>query len=67
MFQIVIAIGNPFALTGGPTVTAGIVSSLNRKIQFGKGASRIDDINAKKMITPAKGAKNGFLIRIGKE
>ena len=33
--QIVIAIGNPFGLTGGPTVTAGIVSSLNRKIQFG--------------------------------
>jgi serine protease Do len=35
--QIVIAIGNPFGLTGGPTVTAGIVSSLNRKIQFYKG------------------------------
>jgi serine protease Do len=35
--QIVVAIGNPFGLTGGPTVTAGIVSSLNRKIQFDKG------------------------------
>ena len=35
--QIVIAIGNPFGLAGGPTVTAGIVSSLNRKIQFEKG------------------------------
>jgi serine protease Do len=35
--QIVIAIGNPFGLTGGPTVTSGIVSSLNRKIQFDKG------------------------------
>ena len=35
--QIVIAIGNPYGLTGGPTVTAGIVSSLNRKIQFDKG------------------------------
>lgn len=35
--QIVIAIGNPFGLNGGPTVTAGIVSSLNRKIQFDKG------------------------------
>src|SRR5918912_1156788 len=31
--QIVLAIGNPFGLT----VTAGIVSSLNRKIQFNKG------------------------------
>ena len=35
--QIVIAIGNPFGLAGGPTVTAGIVSSLNRKIQYEKG------------------------------
>jgi S1-C subfamily serine protease len=35
--QIVIAIGNPFGLTGGPTVTAGIVSSLNRSIQTGRG------------------------------
>src|ERR671936_240562 len=34
--QTVLAIGNPFGLTGGPTVTAGIVSSLNRKIQFEK-------------------------------
>src|SRR5215218_6961657 len=31
--QIVIAIGNPFGLTGGPAVSAGIVSSLNRSIQ----------------------------------
>ena len=35
--QVVIAIGNPFGLTGGPTVTAGIVSSLNRNIQFENG------------------------------
>src|SRR4026208_441837 len=35
--QIVIAIGNPFGLTGGPTVTAGIVSALNRNIQFENG------------------------------
>lgn len=35
--QIVIAIGNPFGLAGGPTVTAGIVSALNRKLQFEKG------------------------------
>jgi serine protease Do len=35
--QIVIAIGNPFGLAGGPTVTAGIVSSLSRNIQFERG------------------------------
>lgn len=36
--QVVIAIGNPFGLTGGPTVTAGIVSSLNRSIQSRTGS-----------------------------
>lgn len=32
--QIVIAIGNPFGLEGGPSVTAGIISSLNRRLRF---------------------------------
>jgi len=44
--QIVIAIGNPFGLTGGPTVTAGIVSSLNRKIQFDKGVLELIQTDA---------------------
>ena len=35
--QIVIAVGNPFGLTGGPTVTTGIISSLNRNIDFEDG------------------------------
>lgn len=35
--QIVMALGNPFGLTGGPTVTAGIISSLNRNLQFENG------------------------------
>jgi len=35
--QIVLAIGNPFGLTGGPTVTSGIVSSLDRSIQTENG------------------------------
>lgn len=35
--QIVFALGNPFGLGGGPTVTAGVISALNRTIhtQFG--------------------------------
>jgi S1-C subfamily serine protease len=35
--QIVMAVGNPFGLSGGPTVTAGIISSLNRNVQFENG------------------------------
>ncbi len=35
--QIVLAVGNPFGLTGGPTVTSGIVSSLNRSLQTENG------------------------------
>ncbi len=35
--QIVLAVGNPFGLTGGPTVTSGIISSLNRSIQTENG------------------------------
>jgi serine protease Do len=35
--QIVVALGNPFGLTGAPTVTAGIISSLNRNVQFENG------------------------------
>jgi S1-C subfamily serine protease len=31
--QFVIAIGNPFGLVGGPSVTTGVVSALNRNIQ----------------------------------
>lgn len=44
--QIVIAIGNPFGLSGGPTVTTGIVSSLNRKIQFEEGVLELIQTDA---------------------
>jgi len=35
--QRVFAIGNPFGLTGGPTVTAGVISALNRTIHSEEG------------------------------
>jgi serine protease Do len=44
--QIAIAIGNPFGLTGGPAVTAGIVSSLNRSIQTRSGVLELIQTDA---------------------
>jgi serine protease Do len=44
--QIVMAIGNPFGLTGGPAVTAGIVSSLNRSIQANSGVLELIQTDA---------------------
>jgi serine protease Do len=35
--QKVYAIGNPFGLTGGPTVTSGVISALNRTIESQRG------------------------------
>lgn len=35
--QVVLAIGNPFGLSGGPTVTSGVVSAVNRHIQSERG------------------------------
>lgn len=44
--QIVMAIGNPFGLTGGPAVTAGIVSSLDRSIQARAGVLELIQTDA---------------------
>ncbi|MGI0029874.1 MAG: S1C family serine protease [Nitrososphaera sp.] len=44
--QIVLAIGNPFGLTGGPAVTAGIVSSLNRSIRTRSGVLELIQTDA---------------------
>jgi S1-C subfamily serine protease len=35
--QRVYAIGNPFGLTGGPTVTSGVISAVNRTIESQRG------------------------------
>jgi len=44
--QIAIAIGNPFGLGGGPTVTAGIISALSRKLQFENGVQELIQTDA---------------------
>jgi S1-C subfamily serine protease len=44
--KIVIAIGNPFGLAGGPTVTAGIVSAVNRSLQFESGTLELIQTDA---------------------
>jgi S1-C subfamily serine protease len=51
--QIVIAIGNPFGLTGGPAVSAGIVSSLNRSVQTRSGVLELIQTDA--AINPGTG------------
>lgn len=58
--QVVIAIGNPFALVGGPTVTAGIVSSLNRKLQFEKGVLELIQTDAAIRRTSCKYTRRGY-------
>ncbi len=37
MGQRVYAIGNPFGLTGGPSVTSGVISAINRTIESERG------------------------------
>lgn len=45
--QLVVAIGNPLGLPGGPTVTIGVISALNRTLQTPRGVmSRIIQTDA---------------------
>jgi S1-C subfamily serine protease len=44
--QIVLAVGNPFGMTGGPTVTSGIVSSLKREIRTEDGTLELIQTDA---------------------
>ncbi len=44
--QPVLAVGNPLGLSGGPTVTSGVVSSLRRHLQFGDGGQKVIQTDA---------------------
>ena len=58
--ETVIAIGNPFALKGGSTVTVGVVSALNRAIVAPNGESLYDLIQTDAAINP--GSSGGPLV-----
>lgn len=60
--ETVIAIGNALALPGGPTVTTGVVSALNRSIQEENGARLIDLVQTDAAINP--GNSGGALINL---
>ena len=60
--ETVIAIGNALALPGGPTVTTGVVSALNRSIQEDNGARLIDLVQTDAAINP--GNSGGALINL---
>jgi len=63
--QFVLALGNPFGLAGGPTVTAGVISALKRKIQTQEGPVIEDLIQTDAAINP--GNSGGPLINLNGE
>lgn len=63
--EFVIAIGNALGLEGGPTVTVGVVSALNRTIQDENGASISGLIQTDAAINP--GNSGGPLVNLNGE
>ncbi len=60
--ETLIAIGNALGLEGGPTVTVGVVSALNRSIEDGTGIALSDLIQTDAAINP--GNSGGPLINV---
>jgi S1-C subfamily serine protease len=58
--QLAIAIGSPLGLTGGPSVTSGIISAVDREVDPGSGPPLIDMIQTDAAIEP--GSSGGALV-----
>jgi putative serine protease PepD len=58
--QAAIAVGNPLGLEGGPTVTNGIVSALNRSLAISRGATLYGLVQTDAPIAP--GSSGGALV-----
>lgn len=61
--QDAIAIGSPLGLTGGPSVTVGIVSALHRNVRTKTGQSLTDMVQTDAPIAP--GSSGGALVDAG--
>jgi serine protease Do len=61
--QEAIAIGSPLGLTGGPSVTVGVVSALHRTVRTRTGESLVDVLQTDAPIAP--GSSGGALVDAG--
>ena len=61
--QPAVAVGNPLGLAGGPTVTAGIISALDRRLQAEPGEELFGLVQTDAPISP--GSSGGALVDAG--